>query len=92
MSEQRKKSTVRHTRAFQRDRTKRLNNAPPDGKVEALLAEVIQPVTLNQVAYFHRLGLRERTLNLPVMMTFVRSLMWRHLGSVSDIAQQSIVL
>src|SRR5215212_9738045 len=84
MSEKRKKSTVRHTRAIQRDRTKRPNSAAPDEKIEAGLAEVIHPATLNQAAYFHDLGLRERTLNLPVMMAFVLSLIWRHLGSVSE--------
>src|SRR5215211_3884304 len=84
MSEKRKRSTVRHTRAIQRDRTKRPNSAPPDEKIEARLTEVIHPATLNQVAYFHDLGLRERILKLPVMMAFVVSLIWRHLGSVSE--------
>ena len=79
-----KKSTVRHTRAIQRDRTKRQNSSPPDEEVEALLAEVLHPALLNQVAYFHELGLRERLLNLPVMMAFVLSLVWRHLGSVTE--------
>jgi len=68
----------------QRDRTKRPNSAPPDEQIEARLTEVIHPATLNQVAYFHELGLRERTLNLPVMMAFVLSLIWRHLGSVTE--------
>src|SRR3954453_13548273 len=84
MSEKRKKSTVRHTRAIQRDRTKRPTSAPPDEQIEARLTEVIHPATLNQVAYFHQLGLRERPLNLPVMMAFVLSLIWRHLGSVTE--------
>ena len=79
-----KKSTVRHTRAIQRDRTKRPNAAPPDEQIEARLTEVIHPATLNQVAHFHDLGLRERTLNLPVMMAFVVSLIWRQLGSVAE--------
>src|SRR5689334_5544140 len=79
-----KKSSVRHTRAIQRDRTKRPNSAPPDEQIEARLTEVIHPATLNQVAYFHDLGLRERILNLPVMMAFVVSLIWRHLGSVTE--------
>jgi hypothetical protein len=79
-----KKSSVRHTRAIQRDRTKRPNSAPPDEKIEARLTEIIHPATLNQVAYFHDLGLRERTLNLPIMMAFVLSLIWRHLGSVTE--------
>src|SRR5215475_2665345 len=84
MSEKRKKSTVRHTRAIQRDRTKRPNSAPPDEKIEARLTEIIHPATLNQVAYFHDLGLRQRILNLPVMIAFVLSLIWRHLGSVTE--------
>src|SRR5499426_197691 len=79
-----KKSTVRHTRAIQRDRTKRPNAAPPDEQIKARLTEVIHPATLNQVAHFHELGLRERTLNLLVMMAFVLSLIWRQLGSVAE--------
>src|SRR5690242_21947371 len=79
-----KKSTVRHTRAIQRDRTKRPNTAPPDEQIEARLSEIVHPATLNQVAHFHDLGLRERTLNLPVMMAFVLSLIWRQLGSVTE--------
>src|SRR5262245_50387422 len=79
-----KKSTVRHTRAIQRDRTKRPNTAAPDEQTEARLIEIVHPATLNQVAHFHDLGLRERTLNLPVMMAFVLSLIWRQLGSVTE--------
>jgi hypothetical protein len=79
-----KQSSVRHTRAIQRDQTKHPNAAPPDEKVEALLREVIQPATLSQVAHFHQLGLRERVLTLPVMVAFVVSLLWRHIGSVRE--------
>jgi hypothetical protein len=79
-----KKSTVRHTRAIQRDRTKRPNTAPPDEQIEAHLTELVHPATLNQVTHFHDLGLRQRTLNLPVMMAFVLSLIWRQLGSVAE--------
>jgi len=80
----RKKSSVRHTRAIQRDRTKRPNTAAPDETVEERLEELVHPATLNQVAHFHDLGLRQRTLNLPVMMAFVLSLIWRQLGSVTE--------
>jgi hypothetical protein len=79
-----KKSSVRHTRAIQRDRTKRPNSAPPDEQIEARLIELIHPATYAQVATFHALGLRERILTLPVMMAFVLSLIWRQLGSVSE--------
>jgi hypothetical protein len=79
-----KKSSVRHTRAIQRDQSKRQNSAPPDEQVQALLEEVLQPATFSQVAHFHQLGLRERILNLPVMVAFVLSLLWRHIGSVRE--------
>src|SRR5829696_2623577 len=79
-----KKSSVRHTRAIQRDRTKRPTSAPPDEQIEARLTELIHPATYAQVATFHALGLRERILTLPVMMAFVLSLIWRQLGSVSQ--------
>ena len=79
-----KKSSVRHTRAIQRDRVHRLNTAAPDEVTEARLMEVVHPATLNQVAHFYDLGLRARVLNLPVMMAFVLSLIWRQLGSVIE--------
>ena len=79
-----KPSSVRHTRAIQRDRTKRPTVAPSAPQVEAHLTDLIHPATLAQVATFHALGLRDRVLNLPVMVAFVLSLIWRQLGSVSE--------
>ncbi len=86
MSEKRKpkKSSVRHTRAIQRDRSQRPNSAPPDETVAARLTELVHPATYAQVAHFHALGLRERILTLPVMMAFVLSLIWQQLGSVAE--------
>lgn len=75
-------SSVRYTRAIQRDQTKRPNAASPDEQVQALLEQVIQPATFSQVAPFHQLGLRERILTRPVMVAFVLSLLWRPLGSI----------
>lgn len=79
-----KPSSVRHTRAIQRDRTKRPPVAPSAPQVEAHLTDLIQPATVAQVARFQARGLRERILTLPVMVAFVRSLIWRHLGSVAE--------
>jgi hypothetical protein len=79
-----KPSTVRHTRAIQRDRRVRPTVAPSAPEVEGRLAELIHPATLAQVAAFHDRGLRERVLTLPVMVAFVLSLVWRQLGSVSE--------
>lgn len=83
-SNPRKKSSVRHTRAVQRARTTRQNAVPPDDQIAERLTEVVHPATLSQVAAFHRLGLRERLLTLPVMMAFVVSLIWRQVGSVCE--------
>ncbi len=83
-SPKKKPSSVRHTRAIQRDRSKRPTVAPSAPQVEARLAELIQPATFAQVAAFQAMGLRQRILTLPVMMAFVLSLIWRHLGSVAE--------
>ena len=56
----RKKSTVRHTRAIQRDRTKRPISTPSSEEVKARLIELVHPATLAQASYFHSLGLRAR--------------------------------
>jgi hypothetical protein len=73
-----------HTRAIQRDRSKRPTVAPAAPAVEARLHDLIHPATYAQVAAFHAAGLRERILTLPVMVAFVLSLIWRHIGSVSE--------
>lgn len=78
------KNTCQHTRSLQLDRRRRQNTAPPDALIEQRLTEIIHPATLNQMAHFSALGLRERTLNLPLMMAFVCSLVWRGLGSVTE--------
>ena len=85
MSNKKKKSTVRHTRAVQRDRSKRPIAAPPAKQVIALLQEVILPATKAEQDEAHRnFGVRVRKLALVVMMAFVISLIWLQLGSVSD--------
>jgi hypothetical protein len=76
---------VRHTRAIQRDRSKRPPVSPPDPQVEARLTDLIHPLTLRQVAQYHDLGLRERVLSLPVMVALVLSMIWRQVGSVTTL-------
>jgi hypothetical protein len=67
----RKASSVRHTRAIQRDHTKHSITAPSAEQIQERLTEIVHPATLAQMNYFHGLGLRERTLNLVVMVAFV---------------------
>src|SRR5438067_762772 len=83
-SADRKKSTVRHTRAIQRDRSKRPNVAPSAASIEQMLTELIHPATYAQVAAYQDMGLRHRILTLPVMMAFVLSMIWRQIGSVRE--------
>jgi hypothetical protein len=80
-----KPSSVRHTRAIQRDRSKRPPGAPPGEQVVARLTEIVHPATLGQVAYYHQMGLRERSLTLPVMVGLVLGMIWRQMGSVGEL-------
>jgi hypothetical protein len=83
----RKVSSVRHTRAIQRDRTKRALATPSAEQVKARLLEIVHPATLAQVNYFHQLGLRERTLGLVVMVAFVLEMIWRQIGGVCEMVR-----
>jgi hypothetical protein len=82
-----KPSSVRHTRAIQRDRTKQPTAGPPDEEVSARLMELVHPATLAQVSHYHQLGLRERTLNLPVMVALVLSMIWRQINGVTELGR-----
>jgi Transposase DDE domain len=82
-----KRSTVRHTRAIARDRSKRPLAAAPPAEVEARLTELIHPLTLGQVAHYHDLGLRQRVLSLPVMVALVLSMIWRQVGAAATLVR-----
>lgn len=82
-----KSNSVRHTRAIQRDRSKRPLAAPPDAEVSQRLTDLVHPATLSQVAYFHELGLRERVFTLPLMVAIVLSMIWRQIGEVTQVVR-----
>lgn len=82
-----KPSSVRHTRAIQRDRSKRPTVGPPDEEVAEHLKEIIHPATLAEVDHYHRLGLRERVLTLPVMVALVLSMIWRQIDEVTELVR-----
>ena len=80
-----KKSTVRHTRAIQRDRSKRPIAAPPAEQARERLRELILPATqAEQEAACTTFGVRIRKLTLVVMMALVLSLIWQQIGSLTD--------
>ena len=83
-SKPKKRSSVRHTRAIQRDRTQRPLSAPPAERVVERLTELVLPAAQAQASHFYGLGLRARILTLPVMVALVLSLLWRQIGSINE--------
>jgi len=83
----RKASSVRHTRAIQRDRSKHSISTPSDEQIQARLTEIVHPATLAQVDYFRKLGLRERTLGLMVMVGLVLDMIWRQISGVNEMVR-----
>jgi hypothetical protein len=61
--------------------------APTDEQIRERIQDIVHPATLAQVSYFHRLGLRERTLSFVVMVAFVLEMVWRQIGSVNALAR-----
>jgi len=80
----RKSSSVRHTRAIQRDRSKQPLREPSAEEIESLLEQVVSPIVYSQIASYQAMGMRQRILTLPVMVAFVLSLIWRQMGSVME--------
>jgi Transposase DDE domain len=85
--EPRKASSVRHTRAVQKNHTSQPMAAPSDEQIKERIQDIVLPATLAQVSYFHRLGLRERTLGFVVMVAFVLEMVWRQIGSVNALTR-----
>lgn len=79
-----KDKAIRHTRAIALDRSKHQPAVPPPQQIEQALNDVIDPLTFSLVNVYQNMGLRARTLTLPVMLAFVLSLIWRQIGSVRE--------
>jgi hypothetical protein len=56
-------------------------------QVTERLTALIHPQTLGQVAHFHQLGLRQRVLTLPVMVALVLTMIWRQIGSATELVR-----
>ena len=65
------RSSVRHTRAIQYDRTKQPKSLPLAPELTAQVPQLLHPHTLAQVAHFQRLGLCARLLTSPVTVALV---------------------
>jgi hypothetical protein len=85
--EHKTRSTVRHTRAIQVDRQKRPIVDNITTEVEDIFRSIVHPLTLAQCDLFRAMGLRERTLILPVMVALLLSAIWRQITGTSELAR-----
>ena len=56
--------------------------APSDAEIEQRLHDLVKPAVFAELAYYRQLGLRNRVLNLPVMVAVVLAMLWRHIPGV----------
>jgi hypothetical protein len=61
--------------------------APADREIEARLTELVKPAVYAEVAHYQRLGLRNRILTLPVMVSLVLTLIWRRVAGVTELVR-----
>ena len=70
------------------DHVRPLNRpSPPNEAIEARIKSLLSSAVFSQGAYYRRLGLRDRLLNLPVMVASVLMLLWRQVTSVHELTR-----
>lgn len=60
---------------------------PADAEIEARLTALVSPATYALLDHYHRLGLRERILTLPVSVALVLTMVWRQVPSVMELVR-----
>jgi hypothetical protein len=58
-----------------------------DEVIEAQLEALLTPAIFSQSLYYRQLGLRNRLLNLPLMMAAVLTLLWRNVAGVRELTR-----
>jgi len=70
------------------DHVRRRNVPSVDNQeVESRIKELLMPAVWQQAAYYRQLGLRDRILNLPLMVALVLTLLWRQVPSVHELTR-----
>lgn len=70
------------------DHVRRRNMPSVDNEeIESRLKALLTPVVWQQMAYYRQLGLRDRILNLPLMVALVLTLLWRQVPSVHELTR-----
>ena len=52
-----------------------------------MFRNLVHPLTLLQCDLFRQMGLRQRTLTLPVMMALLLSAVWRQIAAVNELVR-----
>ena len=61
--------------------------APADSEIEARLTELVKPAVYAEMAHYRQLGLRNRILTLPVMVSLLLTLIWRRVSGVMELVR-----
>lgn len=56
--------------------------APADAEIEQRLNDLVKPAVYAELEHYHRLGMRNRLLTLPVMVAIVLAMIWRRIPGV----------
>lgn len=76
------------SRKTNRDHAKKKQRPLVEDEVIAeQLERLLTPAITNQENYYRKLGLRERILNLPLMMAAVLTLLWRDVAGVRELTR-----
>jgi Transposase DDE domain len=76
------------SRKTNRDHAKRQQSPRMEDEViAAQLEQLLTPAVLNQSSYYSQLGIRDRILNLPLMVAAVMTLIWRNVPGVRELTK-----
>jgi hypothetical protein len=76
------------SRRSNRDHAKKYHQPGVEEEVIAAQLEgLLTPAIFNQSHYYRQLGLRNRLLNLPLMMAAVLTLLWRNVPGVRELSR-----
>ena len=80
--------TVSVSRKTNRDHAKKTQRPMVEDEVIAeQLTALLTPAITNQENYYRQLGLRDRILNLPLMIAAVLTLLWRDVAGVTELTR-----
>src|SRR5579859_5292685 len=70
------------------DHVRRTNHpSATDEVIQQRIQELIAPATVRQMVYYRKLKMRDRLLNLPVMVACVVSILWMQIPSVCELVR-----